>query len=101
MKRFITAVGAAALVGLMAVPAMAQDVASATCGDYMGADDGTRLQWLGAMRVYAADAKNAATTAELQATIADRTDADLDQRIKMGCDGKEASLVILDLLKMN
>ncbi len=62
---------------------------------------GGQLIAVNAMRNYARDSANGATTGELQATISHQTDAELQARVAVSCKDKPAETTVFDLLCMN
>lgn len=106
MTRFFKAVSfcALAMLGVSAIPALAQtqiDVPSLTCSSYGAMSAGDQILAVNAVRSYARDSANGATTGELQATISDHTDAELQARVAVSCKDKPADTTVFDLLLLN
>lgn len=92
-----------AALSVLAAPAFAMDPdpTTFTCGDWVAANESVQLSFFNNVKAYANDAANAATTAELQATISSLADTDARTKIDAACDGKPVDQVVIDLLKMN
>lgn len=95
-----------ALTGARAMPALAQvamspDPTVFTCNDWVLADESTKKAFLTNTVAYANDAKNAPNTAELQATIIDKSESEAMLLIDTRCDDLARDIVIIDLLKTN
>lgn len=91
---------AAALLPMLALPALAQDPnpTTFTCGDWVAANESVQLSFLNNTKAWANDAANAPNTAKLQATILTLSDTDAKNAINAACDGKDASQVVIDLV---
>lgn len=102
----LTAALTGVLGGALALPAVAQvamtpDPTVFTCNDWVLADETTKKAFLTNTVAYANDAANAPNTAELQATIIDKSEAEAMLLIDARCDDLSRDMVIIDLLKTN
>ncbi len=99
MKRLLSAL---VLVPVLASAAFAQDVdpTKFTCGEWVGANEATKVAFLQNTKAWANDAANAPNTAKLQATILTLSDTDAMTAIDAACDGKDVNQVVIDLVNM-
>lgn len=91
---------AALLLPLASTTVLAQgvDPTKFTCGEWVAANESTKISFLQNTKAWANDAANAPNTAKLQATILTLSDGDAMQAIDGACDGKDVNQVVIDLV---
>ena len=97
MKRLISAL---LLLPVLSSTALAQDVdpTKFTCGEWVAANEATKVAFLRNTKAWANDAANAPNTAKLQATVLTLSDGDAMAAVDAACHGKDAAQVVIELV---